>query len=436
MPGVPSSTPVRSASADDGLVLAPFRGLRYDPSRVSSLAAVTSPPYDVLDDDDARRLAIADPHNIVRLILPRRENCGPEGPYERAAQTLRAWIADGTLRRDREPAIYVLEQAAPGVQQWGLLGALELRPASDRVVLPHEDVMPGPVEDRLRLLRATEANLEPIFLVYDGRGGDTAALTTHLMSNEAPVISTTTADGITHRVWQLADRERLEAVSADLRPRQALIADGHHRYATYLRFQAERHRRVGPGPWDRGLSLLVDSSSAPPHLTSIARVVPGLSFSDAVRQLGPLARATTTAPPAGDTALETTHAGVDDVVRRLMNPGNDDGSLLLVGSEAELAMVSILDSAWGNSAAAEFLHRVLLPRWHVVDPDTEVIYMHDIDAAIQLAKESGGVAMIPRPPTVSHVLQVARSGRTMPRKSTSFGPKPRDGLVLRSLNHG
>jgi uncharacterized protein (DUF1015 family) len=419
MPGVPVASPVVPSSCTSGLVLAPFRGLRYDPSRVSSLAAVLSPPYDVVDDEEARALGRADRHNIVRLILPNPDDCGPEGPYEHAAQTMRGWIADRVLRQDPEPAVYVLEQEAPGLRQLGIVGALELRAPRDGIVLPHEEVMPGPVEDRLALLRATEANLEPIFLVYDG-GGATTSLVDALAKDEAPALSTTTAPGITHRLWALTDPERLTAIAEDLRPRHALIADGHHRYTASLRYQSERRDRLGPGPWDFTLGLLVDNALTPPQLTSIARVVPGLTFDDALRNVGPQVTATTASSLA-------------DALHRL---GSEDGnvSMLLAGGNTQVALLSIVDPADDRYQPTEFLHQVLLPkRWHVADPDTQVKYMHDVDAAVALAEESGGVAIAFRPPSVQQVLQVVRTGATMPRKSTSFGPKPPDGLVLRTL---
>src|SRR4051812_15074107 len=127
-----------------GLWLAPFRGLRYVPERVGSLAAVTSPPYDVVVRPDGRgHLAAADPHNVVRLILP------PSG--RQAARTLRQWQRDGILAHDPRPALYVYEQRDGDLLQRGLIGALRLTPPAERVVLPHEDVMPGPVADRAAL---------------------------------------------------------------------------------------------------------------------------------------------------------------------------------------------------------------------------------------------------------------------------------------------
>src|SRR5579875_2578568 len=151
------------------LELAPLRGVRYVPGRVSALAEVTSPPYDVIAPGGESQLMAADPHNVVRLILPRRSPGHAGSPYREAAELLRQWLAEGILAADPAPALYVYEQAAGGeVVQRGLIGALRLSPPGDGVVLPHEEVAPGPVAGRLALMEATEANLEPIFLLYDG----------------------------------------------------------------------------------------------------------------------------------------------------------------------------------------------------------------------------------------------------------------------------
>ena len=171
------------------LVLAPFRGLRYAQDRVSGLAEVTSPPYDVIAHDAEDHLLASDPHNIVRLILPRHmahntraAGNGAAGPggavpatgaaYADAAWLLRDWQDSGILVPDPRPALYVYEQSLPAgpVLQRGLIGALRLAPLGAGPVLPHEDVNPGPVAGRRQLMEATGANLEPIFLLYDGSG--------------------------------------------------------------------------------------------------------------------------------------------------------------------------------------------------------------------------------------------------------------------------
>ncbi|TAL21543.1 MAG: DUF1015 family protein, partial [Frankiales bacterium] len=175
--GSPPADLSSSVPRPSGLVLSPFRALRFDPATAGDLAALTSPPYDVLSDDEVRALEARSEHNVVRLILPRDDAAGGQDRYARAAATLRSWRAEGVLRPDDVPALYVYEQAAPdGHVQRGLLGALGLTPAEDEIVLPHENTMAGPVSDRLALYTAVEADLEPIFLVYDGGGAASAAV--------------------------------------------------------------------------------------------------------------------------------------------------------------------------------------------------------------------------------------------------------------------
>ena len=270
--------------------MAPFRGVRYARDKVSGLAEVTSPPYDVIAHDIEDQLIAADPHNVVRLILPRHAPGHDGNVYDDAARTLREWQDEQILRPDPEPSLYVYEQAVPGPQgnggeeapavlQRGLIGALRLSPLEAGIVRPHEDVAPGPVAGRLQLMEATQANLEPIFLLYDGSArGAAARIVDETAAGRRPLVDTVTSDGIRHRLWAIADPGELAAIAADLAPRSALIADGHHRYSAYLKLQARsRAAGDGPGPWDYGLALLVDASAYPPEIGAIHRVIPGLA---------------------------------------------------------------------------------------------------------------------------------------------------------------
>jgi uncharacterized protein (DUF1015 family) len=413
----------------------PFRGVRFDPRRVSDVAAVTSPPYDVIDPDSAARLEQLDPHNVVRLILPREEADDAPGAtsrrYEHAAARLAAWQQEGVLRRDPEPALYVYEQSAPGLLQRGLLGAVGLRHPDERVVLPHEDVMPGPVADRLELMRATAANLEPILLVYDG-GGPTREVVEEAAAG-TPLVETTTEDGIRHRLWALTDPEVHDRVGSDLRPRQALIADGHHRYATYRRLQAERRGAgLGSGPWDSGLALLVDSGAYPLQVQAIHRVVEGLPLEAAV--------------DAASAVFRVERAGTD-LEQALRALDAAAGTAFLLADGAAFALLRDPDPTALGAALpphhsdlwrrldASVLHALLLQRvWRLGDGDQRVRYVHDRDAALRGAARSGGTAVLLRPVPVEQVLAIAATGERMPRKSTSFGPKPRTGLVLRLID--
>ena len=417
-----------------GLSLAPFRGLRYNPERVSSLAAVTSPPYDVVDADGRLKLETGDPHNVVRLILPRPQPTAESG-YRHAAKLLAAWQRSGVLAPDPTPALYVYEQQSPpeqgGTLQRGLIGALAVSGSQAGVVLPHEDVMPRPVADRVGLMRTTKANLEPILLTY--RGDGTAADTIERTALTTPLLTTTTSDGTTHRLWGITAQDEIAAVSKDLATCRALIADGHHRWAMYLRLQRE-HRYVANSPWDRGLVLLVDTARYPLRVRAIHRVLRQLPVPKALDALGP-AWGTTEVGPSQSDAL-TALANAKSAGFNAFLLAGDGLFRLLTGPDK-----ATLDAAVPTDRPAEYrrldatvLHSVLLDRvWNVPDAPEHIGYLHDTTAAVREAEQSGGTAVLLHPVAEGVVRRLAEQGVTMPRKSTSFGPKPATGLVLRSL---
>ena len=286
--------------------------------------------------------------------------------------------------------------------------------------------MAGPVADRLALMDATDANLEAIYLVYDG--GDAATGATSDVTDSTLVASTTTSDGTTHRLWALTDPGTLAAIDADLARRTAMIADGHHRYATYLQLQAQRRAVRGVGPWDFGLALLVDSSSYGPQVHAIHRVLVGLALDDALA--GVASRGTLDDHDSVEQAVAAldAHRGFACVLtdgNRSVVAHSIDADLLAAASSpddpAELAALDVT-----------VLHRALVPHaWRLPDTVEAVGYAHDVDEAIAAAQASGGTAVLMRPTPVSAVVAVARAGGRMPRKSTLFTPKPASGLVLR-----
>ncbi|WP_371587544.1 DUF1015 family protein [Streptomyces virginiae] len=419
-----------SGTAEHGLRLIPFHGLRYVPERVGSLAAVTSPPYDVVvRPDGVDHLESADPHNIVRLILPQAGT--PAARNEQAARTLHDWLADGILSADPEPALYVYEQRRAGLLQRGLIGALALSAADAGIVLPHEDVMPDVVTDRAGLMRATSANLEPLLLTYRGDDpGTGAAAVVERTAQLAPLLSTTTEDGFQHRLWAITDPAVLATVTADLSHRQALIADGHHRWATYLRLQEEHG---SPTAWDFGLVLLVDTARYPLQVRAIHRMLRRLPVADALAAVdghfrvrpvdGPL-------PLALDALADASERG-----NAFLLAG--DGAFHLV-TDPDLALLDTTvrhdrPEAW-RRLDATVLHATLLDAlWHIPDAPDQITYIHDAASTVAMAERHGGTAVLLHPVREEVVRDLARQGVTMPRKSTSFGPKPATGLVLRGL---
>ena len=442
-------------------MLAPFRGIRYARDRVSGIANVTSPPYDVINGGILDHLRAADPHNIVRLILP-----GDDADASKvAASLLREWLSAGVLIRDRMASLYIYEQenSGSGDRQRGIIGLVRLGPPESAGILPHEGVMPGLVAGRRELMAATQANLEPIFLIYDGsqpRHAAAAETATEVIdrvaAERAPLVTITTEDGVTHRLWRLGESAEQSAITADLAERQALIADGHHRYAAYLDLQAEmRAAGLGAGPWDYGLAFLVDSAAYAPQLGAIHRVLPGLPPDRAAE----LAKAAFTVQdlPAG--------LSLGDALRQLAAAGQEGTAFLLAGGPvfrllshpdpAQLAasMPARASGPW-QALAASVMQQLLLGRlWGITDSERDVLINHDAADAVRAvsgdatatdvaerwpgasaaASGGGGTAVISNPASFEAVAQIAAHGERVPRKSTSFGPKPRTGLVLRTF---
>jgi uncharacterized protein (DUF1015 family) len=455
------------SDSGSGLVLAPFRGIRYARDRVSGIANVTSPPYDVINGGILDQLRAADPHNVVRLILP-----GEAADASKAAAgLLREWLSAGVLIRDRMAALYIYEQRLPGQDgssclQRGIIGLVRLGSPESAGILPHEGVMPGLVAGRRELMAATQANLEPIFLIYDGEQpsaavhtADTATGVMDRVADErAPLVSITTEDGMTHRLWRLGHPAEQAAIAADLAGRRALIADGHHRYAAYLDLQAEMHATgLGAGPWDYGLMFLVDSAAYPPRLGAIHRVLPGLPPDRAAE----LAKAAFTVQdlPAG--------LSLDDALQRLAAAGQEGTAFLLAGGpvfrllshpdpvQLGASMPDRASAPW-QGLDASVMQQLLLGRlWGVCDSERDVLIDHDASDAVRAVSgdatatdiaereagaappagstTAGGTAVICNPASFEAVIRIAAQGERVPRKSTSFGPKPRTGLVLRTF---
>jgi uncharacterized protein (DUF1015 family) len=423
------SVPPASSRGPEGLLLSPLRALRYAGADRTRLARLLSPPYDVIDAEERSELEAADPHNVVRLILPREVPGSPGGAYRAAAGLLHRWREEGVLRPDRTPGLYVYEMAEGDARTRGLVGAVGLTPPEAGIVLPHENTMAGPVADRLALTEATEANLEPIYLVYSGGGAASQVVASY--GDQAPVMEAT-VDGVTHRVWALTDTDTLGAVVADLLPRRAVIADGHHRYATYLRHQADRHAAgSGPGPWDRGLALLVDASAYGPQVHAIHRVVPGLPLDAAAALAG--SAFSVRDVPGGEMAALAALAEAAKGPAFLLTDGSR-WVLLTSPNPAEVAASLPADrsEAW-RGLDVTVAHGLLIDRlWELRDHEDVVGFEHDVPAAVAAAAGSGGTALLLNPTPVEAVAAVAEAGERMPRKSTLFTPKPRTGLLLRA----
>ncbi|HEX5440377.1 MAG TPA: DUF1015 domain-containing protein, partial [Ktedonobacterales bacterium] len=220
----------------------PLQGIRYaDEAR---LAALVTPPYDVISPEAQARFYERDPHNIIRLELGRDEPGDDDlnNRYTRAAAAFAEWRRAGVLKQDEPPSFYLYEQRfTSGGQSYArtsLLARVRLEPWDAGVILPHERTMTKPKDDRLKLTRACAATLSPIMSLYDDPAGELASLL-GIVRTQAPLATFSDDTGEEHRLWLAQDEALSAQVAAFFADRQLYIADGHHRYETALTYRDE-----------------------------------------------------------------------------------------------------------------------------------------------------------------------------------------------------
>ncbi len=398
----------------------PFPGLRYDTGRVDP-NAVIAPPYDVIEPPERAILARRHSANAVRVELPEQDTRARLDRYQNAAHLLDEWQEDGKLRRDPNPSFYAYRMTPPGggVQTTGIIGALAMDTDGSGDVLPHEETLPKPKSDRLELLRATNANLSPIWGL-----SLTPGLSKTYDIDSQPAVVATDDEGVRHELWVIDDEATIGAVTAAVGDSPVVIADGHHRYETSLAFQRERRKARGdahPGPdggddVDLVMAFVVELSDEELAVGPVHRVLSGLpdgfDLVDAFSSWFDVMR-------AGEFTPRTTTALGESAALALVLPSGvwllspKDGTAEAAGSDLDSSMVALV--------LAEL-------------PEHELGFRYSWrDAVAVVDDEQAQAAVLLRPVTVEQIADWARAGRRMPPKSTYFHPKPRTGMVYRTL---
>jgi uncharacterized protein (DUF1015 family) len=434
---VPASETSPSQQAT-GLEIRPFRALTYRRRDPGHLARVSSPAYDLVTAAGRDRLAGADPHNVVRLILPGHDPAGSgDGgalpPPEQAAATLSRWVAEGVLVVDDEPALWLYEMRPPGgpPATAGWLGAVAIPPPGAPAVLPHEDTFPPAVEGRRALLAATRTDLEPIVLAHDP-DPEIAELTDRA-SRSDPTLEVTDDDGVRHVLRRVADPTLTAALATAFGRTGAVIADGHHRFAA-ARAHAITRPRV-PGS-DAVLALLTPMGAGGLRVDAIHRVVPRLDLETAVsRAAAGFATEEVAGGAAGlaATAAEWSAGAGAAAAEFLLTDGRRLVRLHAPSPAVLAAVPGDAPPSWRGLDVVLAHHGLITGLWQLPDDPQTVVIAHGVPEALALVGQSSGVALLLRAPSPADVAAVARAGARMPRKSTLFVPKPRTGLVLRPL---
>jgi uncharacterized protein (DUF1015 family) len=360
-------------------LLKPFRALRYDERQAGPLDDLVAPPHDVIKPDGRERLLARSPYNAVRLVHPERP--------EEAARALRDWRARGILVRESEAAVWVIEERFVGPEgvartRRGIAARVRLESYSAGHVLPHERTFADPKNTRLRLLRATRTKLSPILILHEAAGPE--------LPDRRPDLEAT-LEGATTRAWRVPDAAELAQVGGRL-----VIADGHHRYETALRF----HEEEGSEETGYVLAVLVSRRDEGLTIFPTHRLVSG-----AVPDLDGRFRLTELAGGVSVALEALAELARDHPAFVLLRP---DGAVLAEGDGEEL-----------DTAVVDGL-------------SLERVRFTPSAAEAEAAVRTGGAtaAFLVRAPTVEQVAAAALAGERMPQKSTYFFPKLASGILF------
>jgi uncharacterized protein (DUF1015 family) len=434
------------------LQIAAFRPLRYNPEAISFISRVVAPPYDLIAQAEAEELRAQDPHNVVRLILGK---AGPAGrldsAYAEAADTFRQWRRRGILVREEHPSVYVVQQVfeldGESVVRHGLICALLLEEFSSGRIMPHEQTMDGPKADRLRLMEACRASLSQVFGVFSDAEGEAAVLVRNL-TTEMPLYEFTDPDGVAYRVWRAGASDEVRRLAALLRGERLLIADGHHRYETALRYRQLHHSSDGPpgaapedflpvfcvSAKDEGLRIL------PTH--RLVRAEGAFNAADLIARLQQNfeleEREAPTAP-----ALQA-------LLRQVSAPGSSiccylaTGRLLVLKPRVADPLADRLPdrpASWRQLPVAQLHYAILEPLLgipaDIPDAHPRLDFTQDVEKLFWAVEGGRAHAGFLLPAASSSLVeQIAETGVRMPPKSTFFFPKIVSGLAIYPFENG
>lgn len=419
--------------------IAPFRGIRYNLSKVGDLSRVTSPPYDVISPEDRVRYHKLHPNNFVRLILGEEfeTDTASDNRFTRAAKYLEQWMHEGVLAQDPEPAIYVyrqrFEQDGRARTVSGLVPAVRLHDYSDNVILPHETTLAKPKSQLIELMRRTRANLDSIYGLYGDEEGVLDGIIRQAQASE-PLAEAVDGNGVAHTLWAITDSGGIEQIIDFFADRRIAIADGHHRYETALNYRDEmrRGRTDAVLPSDYTLMTLVNVHQPDIIVYPTHRAVGGLAQ--------PLIESL-------DSSLEedfVIEASSRDSLLADMARRQAIG-IYRAGSAQTLKMKDSSENKITGCKAAcrlelNILHQLILEQILGIDEEnlrnqTNIIYTRDAREAMAMVDRGDRqAAFLLNHIPVRTVLDVATAGERMPQKATYFYPKLLSGLVLRKMD--
>jgi uncharacterized protein (DUF1015 family) len=445
--------------------IAPFRALRYDPSRVNVADAITQ-PYDKITPEMQDRYYAATPYNVVRIILGKHSPDLPnDNVYSRAAGFFRDWRHQGVFHQDREPSLYRYSQrftipgGSAGFERRGFIALGRIEDYSAGIIFRHEQTLSKPKADRLELLRSTQAHFGQIFMLYN----DSGEVESLLYREAAADTEVTDEYGVLHRLWKISDPAVIAAVRDKMKDQKLIIADGHHRYETALAYRNERRLTTEATPVAASrqrtarTATLDEGSDDSPHdwvmMTFVNMNSPGLVILPTHRVVHGLSSFSTNSfvsRARNYFNVEEVDTTVDAARAQglLQQAGRAGTALLLVTADRDL----LLHTPRGNGQLFEGLslrqqsldvvqlHRVLLHNVLGLSEESirnqeNLAYVRDTAEAIRRVRAGGAnIAFLMNPVRIGQVRDIAFAGEVLPQKSTDFYPKLLTGLTVYALD--
>ncbi len=399
--------------------LHPFSAWHYNPDKISNLDAVISPPYDVISKEDQAALYDKSEYNFCRIILPKERG---SNRYKAAVRTLWKWIDNSILVQDSHPALYLMEQSFlmddKPVIRTGIIGELALEELGENI-LPHEQTIEKHIDDRYRLMEATQTNSGQIFMCYRDPNCVLENLADQIKRNK-PVITCKTDDDVKMAIWPVADRMIIRQIQHVIQQSKAIIADGHHRYKTALKYM--HSNRSLPGS-DRVMVTLVNAYNPGMQVLPTHRIIhDSVAPEDLLKQISSHFRI-------------RNNVSLDEMLSVIKK---DEIVFGLYNKHAETAWI-LEYSGDTSSLDIEVFHEMVLKQGFGMDTSTadglsKLSYLRGTSSPAEfIASEDFKWLGLIKPPNLNEIFSWAEDGRVMPQKSTYFYPKIYSGLLLRSF---
>ncbi len=398
--------------------ISPFHAYHYNTDKFSSLEPLVSKPYDVISDEEKKIYKINE-WNITHLELPTS--------YDDAALKLNTWIKDRVLIKREKASIFVYKLTftlnGDSIERLGLISLLELTEFSEKKTLPHEMTFPKCMDDRLNLLRATKANLSPVFMIYEGR--EAIRKTVSEVIKKDPLFAIKDDENFIHEIWEISEGDEIDALVNNFKEiKSILIADGHHRYKTALNYYKETGKNKNIMVYmvdmeDPGLKILpthrlIDksnndkASSISEKLSDIFDIKSVSSASELFQELG-----------ANENGHVFGYYSYEDKFLFLkLKPEIDPVDLIGLDQSDEWKKLDV-----------SLLHEVIIK--DRLDINGKIQFAKNPKKAInQVNCGEEEATFILNPTKIKQVQEITKSGELMPHKSTYFYPKPLSGVLI------